>query len=172
MENIKITLPQIPSLKIVLPGQGGTSITVDSEMSDTSENPVQNKVAKKYVDDGLLPKLEIWQSNTLYKQGAVVLAQLWHDEETRESVVLYCIKDTTETNISYPNEAKEFGKCWTAFDIVANFANSALSAVRDTNGNLIPEHYATKKELGDIETALDSIIAIQEGTTGGGNGWM
>lgn len=50
MGNIKITLPQIPSLKIVLPGQGGTSITVDSEMSDTSTNPVQNKVAKKYMD--------------------------------------------------------------------------------------------------------------------------
>ena len=29
----------------------GEKIIVDSEMSDTSENPVQNKVAKKYVDD-------------------------------------------------------------------------------------------------------------------------
>ena len=28
----------------------GSSITVDSEMSDTSENPVQNKVIKTYVD--------------------------------------------------------------------------------------------------------------------------
>ena len=29
----------------------GTSITVDSAMSDTSTNPVQNKVIKKYIDD-------------------------------------------------------------------------------------------------------------------------
>ena len=29
----------------------GSQITVDSEISDTSENPVQNKVIKKYVDD-------------------------------------------------------------------------------------------------------------------------
>lgn len=32
-------------------GEGGGSITVDSAMSDTSTNPVQNKVVKKYVDD-------------------------------------------------------------------------------------------------------------------------
>ena len=30
---------------------GGGSIIVDSEMSDTSTNPVQNKVIKKYIDD-------------------------------------------------------------------------------------------------------------------------
>lgn len=32
------------------PASGGTTITVDSEMSDTSTNPVQNKVAKAYMD--------------------------------------------------------------------------------------------------------------------------
>lgn len=30
---------------------GGGSGSVDSEMSDTSTNPVQNKVVKKYIDD-------------------------------------------------------------------------------------------------------------------------
>ena len=35
-------------------GGGGTSITVDTEMSDISENTVQNKVIKKYVDDKIL----------------------------------------------------------------------------------------------------------------------
>ena len=35
-------------------GGGGTSVTVDTEMSDTSTNPVQNKVIKKYVDDKIL----------------------------------------------------------------------------------------------------------------------
>ena len=34
-------------------GGAGTSVTVDTEMSDTSENTVQNKVIKKYVDDNL-----------------------------------------------------------------------------------------------------------------------
>lgn len=32
------------------PSSGGTTITVDSEVSDTSTNPVQNKVAKAYMD--------------------------------------------------------------------------------------------------------------------------
>ena len=32
-------------------GDVGPSVEVDAEMSDTSENPVQNKVVKKYVDD-------------------------------------------------------------------------------------------------------------------------
>lgn len=31
----------------------GTSITIDSEMSDSSTNPVQNKVIKEYVDDSV-----------------------------------------------------------------------------------------------------------------------
>lgn len=34
----------------VAPGQ---SITIDSQMSDSSENPVQNKVIKSYVDDAV-----------------------------------------------------------------------------------------------------------------------
>lgn len=30
-----------------------TSITIDNELNDSSENPVQNKVIKKYIDDNL-----------------------------------------------------------------------------------------------------------------------
>ena len=32
-------------------GQSGSVINLDATMSDTSENPVQNKVIKKYVDE-------------------------------------------------------------------------------------------------------------------------
>jgi hypothetical protein len=38
-------------------GSGGSDIVVDSEMSDTSTNPVQNKVIKEYVD--LHPQYEV-----------------------------------------------------------------------------------------------------------------
>ena len=34
-----------------------TSIIIDAEMSDTSENPVQNKIVKSYVD-GLVGNIE------------------------------------------------------------------------------------------------------------------
>ena len=34
-------------------GQSGSAINVDTSMSDTSENPVQNKVVKSYVDNSI-----------------------------------------------------------------------------------------------------------------------
>lgn len=37
------------------------------------------------------------------------------------------------------------------------------------NFKIIDEKVASKKDLGDIETALDSIIAIQETLIGGGS---
>ena len=43
----------------------------------------------------------------------------------------------------------------------------AKRAERDANYNVITDTYATKAEVGDIETALDSIIAIQNGLIGG-----
>lgn len=59
MENIKIEIPKVPTFKISIPQYGtgaGTSIAVDSEMSNTSTNPVQNKVVKEYVDDGFIKR--------------------------------------------------------------------------------------------------------------------
>lgn len=37
-------------------GSGGSSVEVDTEMSDTSENAVQNKVIKQYVDSQTVPE--------------------------------------------------------------------------------------------------------------------
>ena len=39
-------------------------------------------------------------------------------------------------------------------------------ANRDKLGNVINEYYATKEEVGDISTALDGIIAIQNNLLG------
>ena len=54
------------SSAITIGGGGGTSITIDTEMSDASENPVQNKVIKAYVDNG---DFEI--RNIQYKVGGL-----------------------------------------------------------------------------------------------------
>ena len=40
---------------------------------------------------------------------------------------------------------------------------------KDILDDISADTYATKAEVGDIETALDSIIAIQKGLIGGGN---
>ena len=37
---------------------GGGNIDIDNAMSDTSENAVQNKVIKKYVDDSIVQYVE------------------------------------------------------------------------------------------------------------------
>ena len=47
----------------------------------------------------------------------------------------------------------------------------AAIATGDGSGNIITSTYATKAEVGNIETALDGIIAIQNTLIGGG-GYM
>lgn len=96
-------------------GGNGEPITIDTEMSDTSENTVQNKVIKEYVD-----------------------------EETKHVV-----------------------------DYATNISSSVDNRLTDTmflmeeriNGKL--DLKADKSDIGDIETALDSIIAIQNELIGG-----
>ena len=43
-------------------GVGGSDVTIDTEMSDTSENPVQNKAVKEYVDTAIQKAiLDSWE---------------------------------------------------------------------------------------------------------------
>lgn len=65
-----------------------------------------------------------------------------------------------DTNVDNPiNYARTSDMCTTA--IHADVADT------DSQGFRFHEYYATKRELGDIETALDSIIAIQNSLIGG-----
>ena len=90
-------------------GSGGT-ITFDTEMSDTSENAVQNKVIKEYVDEGI------------------------------KSVFDYA------TNISS--------------NVDNRLTDEMFLMEERINGKL--DLKADKSDIGDIETALDNIIAEQE----------
>lgn len=47
-------------------GSGGSSVEVDTEMSDTSENAVQNKVIKEYVDNQTLTFSDIYPVGSIY----------------------------------------------------------------------------------------------------------
>lgn len=43
--------------------ESGTFVTIDTEMSDTSENAVQNKVIKAYVDESIRTAiLDSWEA--------------------------------------------------------------------------------------------------------------
>lgn len=51
--------------KVVGNDGSGTEIVIDSELSDTSENPVQNKVIKSTIDE---LKALIGQAETILKE--------------------------------------------------------------------------------------------------------
>lgn len=52
-------------------GSGGGSIIIDTEMSDTSENAVQNKVIKAYVD-GITGDIETALDNIIAIQNGLM----------------------------------------------------------------------------------------------------
>ena len=95
-------------------GSGGT-IILDTEMSDTSENAVQNKVIKKYVDEEI-------------KRVADYATNISSSVDNRLTDTMFLMEERI-------------------------------------NGKL--DLKADKSDIGDIETALDSIIAIQNELIGG-----
>ena len=63
----------LESLKSTTEGGSGTNITVDDTMSDSSTNPVQNAVVKKYIDDKeVTVDTEMSDTSTNPVQNAVV----------------------------------------------------------------------------------------------------
>ena len=75
----------------------------------------------------------------------------------------YATKESIEITIDTINNALTSG------DTIVATAHAAAKAETDWNNNVIHTTYATKAEIGDIETALDGIIAIQNTLIGGGS---
>lgn len=113
-------------------------IEVDTEMSDESENPVQNKVVKKYVDDEI-NELEIKSSQdyvdeSLHKTLTTAL------QKTTELHGDYVVLNDVASDAVNPTIVLES-------DTVDDFSNVT---VRITNENLIPKLYdegTVKKEF-------------------------
>lgn len=95
-------------------------VTVDSALSNTSENPVQNKVVNTAISDAKLAAMN-------YADGKV---------------------GTLQANI-------EEG---------AVIAASATKAIQDAAGRNIQTTYATKNEVGTVQTNLNSAIAEKQDT--------
>ena len=112
--------------------------------------------------------IQIWQPNTEYKVGDVVIANL-------EEVLVF------EDNLYFPEPSRTIiAKCigphksTTPFSLVNNtFGENVWEILQETKayydalGRGIHNTYATKDEVGNIETALDNIIAIQNQLIGG-----
>ena len=118
-------------------------------------------------DDTFLSKVEFWKPNTEYKVGQDVIAECYFDAyKATVTVMLSCKKDHISSDAPYLNATNDFYECWDSAGMTSAWS---FRAVADANSKPIHETYATKNELGDIETALDSIIAIQNQLIGGGS---
>lgn len=207
-------------------------IQIDDAMSDRSENAVQNKVVKKYVDDTFNRNIEYGDgapasfggqavnTGNLYfdkKNGAIYKCTdstynekeglhfiTWtklHSSETEENTMLfwkpntkYHVGDQVFANISERYEDYEKGKYkQVVLECIADHTSSLVEelwmfdedmaaifaerwniksdyeilAAKDGKGNIISEYYASKAEIGDIETALLEIEAIADSLIGG-----
>lgn len=93
--------------------KGGTSITVDSELSDTSENPVQNKVVTSYIkklNSEVFPLSLSVRGGGLYKKGTIQTVTVsWTIKQGSDTVIpdkLYVNnveQDTSKTSLSFTN---------------------------------------------------------------------
>ena len=111
------------------------------EISSSSESDVLKEFIR-YTKSELTKKSGVWQPNTEYKVGDIVLGNLWVDEFPNYiTVMLMCLQDHKSPNVDCPNDDENFGSCWNWTK--AN-AWGSLSALQDGNGNNISETYPKK----------------------------
>lgn len=106
--------------------------------------------------------IQFWQKNTEYKVGDYCLWQYYEESgdgknPTSIYYLAYCIGDHTSSG-SVPADLRY----WQTSNLCVT------SAIKDGLGRYIVSTYATKEEVGNIETALDKIIEIQNQLIGGG----
>lgn len=118
---------------------GGGSITLDTEMSNTSENGVQNKVIKSYVDSGLENKADLLEENTFAGR------QIFNGEIDINA-------GTTHTkNISLENSAiKVFD---TTNDAVTTYGSKEITI--EQNGAVITHKLSLPDKSGTLITDSD-----------------
>lgn len=142
------------------PDGDDTPIIIDTEMSDTSENPVQNKVAKKYVDDNIPTKISDLEDDTSI--GADTAIQWANNALTAESAIY----DSDWNIISTTYAKKSTIVYWEDSTLPFEFANrhnnviraGELTSISFTFGNgVYAEDYIAdiSFDSGETPTALD-----------------
>lgn len=148
-------------------GGNGEPITIDTEMSDTSENAVQNKVIKKYVDDNakfLYVYVAINEDGTVTADKDIF--ELLEAHRAGRCIIVYSVADVY--SVCTVMDADYGGEMYFS-RIASDFREQRLSMLycSESGWSAKEEEFATKEDIGDIETALDSIIAIQNKLIGG-----
>ena len=119
---------------------GGGNITVDAELSDTSKNPVQNKVIKEALDKReLLDESNVFTNQNLFVYGVTLLTGT-----AGGGAIKWYSKDNMSTMVASLSDT--------------NYTGTADKATKDGEGNVITTTYAKKSEVSNttVDTTLSS----------------
>lgn len=159
---------------------GGRCMPDDDGCAVPSSNSMGYQVVRRIDDDRVLiiiepngdmvqriktevqSKIGFWQSDTKYKVGDVVLFEYPSNSGDNQNpanvlFIYECKQDHTSTDWNQDNSY------WNRKEITVS------GATKDGLGRYIVSTYATKEEVGNIETALDNIISLQNSLIGGGS---
>ena len=127
------------NVSISVEGGGGSDITVDAELSDTSKNPVQNKVIKEALDKrALLDESNVFTNQNLFVYGVTLLTGT-----TGGGTIKWYSKDNMSTMVASLSDT--------------NYTGTADKATKDGEGNVIATTYAKKSEV--INTTVDTTLS-------------
>lgn len=127
------------NVSISVEGGGGSDITVDAELSDTSKNPVQNKVIKEALDKrALLDESNVFTNQNLFVYGVTLLTGT-----TGGGTIKWYSKDNMSTMVASLSDT--------------NYTGTADKAAKDGEGNVIATTYAKKSEV--INTTVDTTLS-------------
>lgn len=125
----------------------GSDITVDDTLSDTSENAVQNKVIKSYVDNSLA-------NIQTALSGKANSADVYTKSETDTKIT----EKVAEIVAGAP---ADFDTLKEMSDWIANHEGSAAAMNSAINANA--ENIANiQSEIGDIESVLSNVVGVTE----------
>lgn len=123
---------------------GGTNVTVDTALSATSTNPVQNRVIKEALD------------GKLDKKGTALYAQM--DSKGYNIYSTYAKK--TDVNTALANKL--------------DINDTAAAAIKDGDGNIIANTYAKKTDISGVVKSVNGVQPDTNGnvsiTVSGGSG--
>lgn len=114
----------------------GGSITIDSALSSTSTNPVQNKVIKDALDD----KANLNKNNTFLKEN-------WFEK----GVSLLAYRDSNSAIKWYQSPTNPS----IASIDATNYTGTAAKATQDGAGNVITETYAKKADISGVVKSVN-----------------
>lgn len=145
-------------LRLSVEEGGGSSVTVDTEVSDTSTNPIANKSIKKYVDDNKVAKVEGKQLSTedfttALKQKLDGLTN-YDDAEVKNAI------EALESNLDAILNGNASGAIENINEILA-----FLSTIADTDtlagivANLQGLIAANTTKIGALEDSVDAELA-------------